>query len=190
MKNNFALIAASSLGAIAVFLFAAFLRWGGLNFSIKPAEILNVLSPLILTAGFIERAVEVLVSPWRDTGATKLQKALDAAKAAAPPDPVKVQTATDELDEYRGTTQRYAFATSLTLGFATAIAGVRTLWPLLDSTKFGSASVAQQHYFLVVDVILTAALLSGGADGIHSVVNAFTGFFDATAKKTEQAAGS
>jgi hypothetical protein len=183
------LVFTAGCGVIAVTLFAILLRWGGLRFSIKPGEVLNVLSPLILTAGFVERAIEVLISPWRDEGATKLQNALDAAKASVPPDPVKVQVASDELIEYKGTTQRYAFATSLTISLAIGIAGVRTLWPLLDSTKFGSISSSQQNYFLVVDVVLTAALLAGGADGIHSVVEAFTSFFNAGAKRAQQAAG-
>jgi hypothetical protein len=34
-----------------------------------------------------------------------------------------------------------------------------------------------------VDVALSAALLAGGADGIHSVMNAITSFFDNTAEK-------
>lgn len=183
------LVSTAIFGVVAITLFAIFLRWGGLSFSIKPTEVLNVLSPLILTAGFVERAVEVLISPWRDAGANKLQNAVDAAKASVPPDPVKVQTASDELSEYKGTTQQYAFVTSLILGLAIGIAGVRTLWPLLDSTKFVSISLSQQNYFLVVDVVLTAALLAGGADGIHSVVQAFTSFFNASAKKAQQAAG-
>jgi hypothetical protein len=127
------LVFTAGFGVIAVTLFAIFLRCGGLSFSIKPGVVLNVLSPLILTPGFVERAVEVLISPWRDEGATKLQNALDAAKASVPPDPAKIQTANDELIEYKGTTQRYAFATSLTISLAIGIAGVRTLWPLLNS---------------------------------------------------------
>jgi hypothetical protein len=178
----------SGLVCVAVVVFAVFLRWGGISFSIKLTDIMNVLSPLILTAGFIERAVEVLVSPWRDAGATTFQNAVDSAKAATVPDPTRVQQAKDDLTKYKGTTQRYAFATSLTLGLAIGIAGVRSLWPLLDTTKFNSLSTTQQHYFLVADLVLTAALLAGGADGIHSVVEAFTSYFDVSAKKTQQAA--
>jgi hypothetical protein len=182
------LIVATSFVVVSVFFFAAFLRWGGLSFSIKPAEIMNVLSPLVLTAGFVERAVEVIISPLRDTGANKLQNALDTAKAAVPPVAAMIQTANEGLQEYKRTTQRYAFATSLTMSLAIGIAGVRTLWPFLDSVKFGSISPTQQHYFVVVDVVLTVALLAGGADGIHSVVEAFTSFFNASAKKAQQTA--
>lgn len=187
-KPNMPLIATSAIAVLAIGLFAGLARWGGLTFSIQPTQVMNLLSPLILVAGFIERAVEVLVSPWRDAGANGLIKALEVAKAANVADQIK--TASDALDQYKGKTQQYAFAASLTLGLAAAIVGLRTLWPLLDASKFGSASGAQRASFIVFDVVLSAALLAGGADGIHSAVNAFTSFFDASAKKSQQAAQS
>jgi hypothetical protein len=64
---------------------------------------------------------------------------------------------------------------------------VRTLWPFLDAQAisiFKSASAGQRNTFIVLDVVLSAALMTGGTNGIHSVVNAFTRFFDTTAQKT------
>jgi hypothetical protein len=72
------------------------------------------------------------------------------------------------------------------LGWVTGIVGLRALWHLLEASKFGSASTAQRNCFEAVDVVLSALPLAGGADGFHSVVDAFTGFFDATAKKMER----
>jgi hypothetical protein len=46
----------------------------------------------------------------------------------------------------------------------------------------------QRGFFFTVDALLTALLLSGGADGVHSVVNAVTTFFDATATKASNGA--
>jgi hypothetical protein len=40
--------------------------------------------------------------------------------------------------------------------------------------------------FNVVDVVLSAALLAGGANGIHSVVSSITTFFDSNAQKEEE----
>jgi len=40
--------------------------------------------------------------------------------------------------------------------------------------------------FTVFDVILTAALLAGGADGLHAPINAFTSFFDGVASNNVQ----
>lgn len=177
---------AAVVGVAGIAGYALFARWGGLSFSIAPADAMKVMAPLILTAGFIERAVEVLISPWRDARANKLSKNLELAQAATPPVPDKVSDASDALRQYKGKTQQYAFIASLTLGLAAAFVGLRSLWPLLDASKFGSASSTQRNCFEVVDVVLSAVLLAGGADGIHSVVNAFTGYFDATAKKLQQ----
>jgi len=180
-KSKLPLIVTSGIAAVAVGVFGWRAHWDGLSFSIDPTKVLNILSPLILAAGFIERAVEVLVSPWRDAGAGSLQKALDLAQKATPPAPAAILGASDALSQYRGKTQQYAFAISFTLSMATSMVGIRTLFPLLGSTQYGSAT--QHGAFVVVDVVLSAALLSGGADGIHSVVNAFTAYFDSTAQK-------
>jgi hypothetical protein len=193
-----ALIFVICLAVIATAV-AVIVHWPGLNFSIAPTQLMSVLSPLLLAAGFIERAVEVVVSPWRNTGASMLQKAVDVARAAA--DSATLLLASAALDKYKAKTQQIAFATSLTFGFAVSIVGVRTLWPLLapavdpakavdTASKLASVSLHQSTAFTVVDILLTAALLAGGADGIHSVVTAFTSFFDASAKKSGQAAAS
>lgn len=120
-----------------------------------------------------------------------------AAIKARPADPVAnaqnaadLQAASDALDEYRGNTQRYAFAVSLTLSVLVSIAGVRALGNFVDAGKLKDPVFthgSQYLFFLCVDVMLSAALLAGGADGIHSVVNAVTSFFDASADKSSKA---
>jgi hypothetical protein len=188
------LLVSSAMALLAVAFFGAFLKWNGLNFTVKLTDVPGLLAPLAVAATFIERAVEILISPWRDTGANKLQKVLDAIKsrpadsAASEKNATDLQVASDALDEYRGRTQQYAFAVSLTLSMLASISGVRALWPFLNATKFadsGTTSHPQQVFFLCVDVVLSAALLAGGADGIHSVVNAITSFFDATADRAK-----
>jgi hypothetical protein len=188
----------------------AILHWDGLKFSVKGADLMSKISPLILAAAFIERAVEVLISPWRDTDAAKLQTAVNVAKATATasvavagempvgiPEPAAIQTVqakADSLHDYRGKTRLYAFLASFILGFAVALAGLRTLEqmldPSIDLTKLLLTLPRQVGFFYIVDVVLTAALLAGGAAGIHSVVDAFTSFFDASAKKADNAASS
>ena len=100
-----------------------------------------------------------------------------------------MKKASDALDDYRGETQRYAFTVSLTLSIFVAIAGVRALGPFAETAKLKDPKITSdgQHvFFLCVDVVLSSALLAGGADGIHSIVNAVTTFFDSTANKTKQ----
>ena len=204
-------------GIVATYIF----HWNGIQFSVQASQLMTKISPLILAAAFIERAVEVLISPWRDTDAAKLQTAVNVAKANAvtvvagaapaavaaavgvPPaagaapvvvvtDPAAIQTVqakADDLHDYRGTTRLYAFLASLILGFAVALAGLRTLQQMLDpSVDLSKLLPRQIGFFYIVDVVLTATLLAGGAAGIHSVVDAFTSFFDASATKSNNSA--
>jgi hypothetical protein len=171
-------------------LFGTALRWTGLSLSVSPDKIVGLLAPLAFAAAVIERGVEILISPWRDAGANKLSKAI-AVIQARPADPVRaaqnaadLQAAMDELDQYKGVTQQYAFAVSLVLSVLVSISGVRALWPFVDPAAFKAADASQRGFFLSVDVAISAFLLSGGADGLHSVMNAITSFFDASAKKS------
>ena len=155
-----------------------------------PGDVLNRLTPLILTAGFIERAIEVLISPWRDPEANRHATAIAAAKAAPEPDDQaraqKIQTvvdATDSLTVYSGLTKRYAFITGLSLGLIASLAGVSALSPFLAKDALNNLLPAQHALFSGFDIVLTAALLAGGADGLHSVISAFTSFFGATAQR-------
>jgi hypothetical protein len=166
------------------------LYWQGLKMSVSVATLAGLLAPVAFAATVIERAVEILISPWRDTGASKLQKAL-AAIRGRPAEIAKdadLQAASEALDDYRGVTQQYAFAISLLLSLLVSISGVRALQPFLTDNALKVVATDQRGFFYTVDVLLPALLLSGGADGVHSIVNAVTTFFDATATKASNAA--
>jgi hypothetical protein len=189
-RKNWPLFGSVGVALLGVIIFLGFLRWDGLSFTVKLENLTSLLAPIAFAATVIERAVEILVSPWRDAEANKLEKAVAAIKARpassdATQNAVDLKTASDALDEYRGDTQRYAFAVSLTLSVLVSIAGVRSLGPFVDATKLKDVNPAQHLFFLGIDVTLSAALLAGGADGIHSVVNAITSFFNATADKAK-----
>ena len=190
--NQITLLA--EIGVIAAALIAlGWLKTQAVAFAnIGAGDVVNRLTPLILTAGFIERAIEVLISPWRDTEANRQATAIAAAKAAPEPDDQakaqKVQTvadATDSLNVYTGATQRYAFITGLTLGLIASLAGISVFMPFLANGKdaLNALPAAQHALFAGFDIVLTAALLAGGADGLHSVISAFTSFFGATAQR-------
>ena len=94
LKNG-PLVLAIALALLAVAVFGVFLKWNGLNFTIKPTDVLGLLAPLAVAATFIERAVEILISPWRDTGANKLAKVLEVVKARVADAVANAQNATD-----------------------------------------------------------------------------------------------
>ena len=68
--------------------------------------------------------------------------------------------------------------------------GVRALWPFVDHVSFEKLGSHQQCMFLVLDVVLFAALLDVWSDGIHSLINSFTTFLDTTAQKAQQSANT
>jgi hypothetical protein len=171
-------------------VFAFGQEWDGVVLSLKITDLVTKMSPLILASTFIERAVEILISPWRDTQAAQLAGAVTAIKGrvvdASDPNAIAqlakntedLQAANAALDEYRGETQRYAFTVGLLLSFCAAAVGVRALFPFLESGTFPkTVSVMQQAYFRNYDVLITTALLAGGADGMHAIISSITGFF-------------
>jgi len=184
-RKNWPLWVSVGVLVLAVVVFRVFMNWDALVLTVPIPNLAGLLAPLVFASAVVERAVEILVSPWRDADAGKLEKALAALKADPNSTPAALKSASDALDEYRGQTQRYAFGVSLTISAFVALAGVRALGPFADAAKLNDPKItsgAQHLFFLCVDVALSAALLAGGADGIHSVVNAVTTFFDSTTK--------
>jgi len=192
-KQWVVLIIAFGIFAAGIILFGIHAMWWGLNITIQPQNVLNILAPLLLTAGFIERAVEVVITPWRDQGAN--EKKAELAKANAGSDQAAKDSANTALNDYVSETTRYAFIVAFMFGLAAAMVGVRALWPFLSAdaqamATFKSVTTGQQNTFIVLDVVLSAALMAGGADGIHSVITAFTSFFDASSQKSQNSAKS
>jgi hypothetical protein len=176
--------------ALGIFIFAVFANWWGININVQPQTIANILAPLLLTSAFIERAVEVFITPWRDPEFDKLEANLKAVSADQSATPAQRNDATEKLNDYVADTTRYAFVISLFFGVVAAMVGIRALWPFLDPQSmkvFSQAPLGQKNTFIVLDILLSAALMAGGANGIHSVISAFTSFFDASAQKSQAA---
>ncbi|MGA2039863.1 MAG: hypothetical protein ABSH42_11340 [Bryobacteraceae bacterium] len=197
VKKNWPLLISGAIALAGVIVFRVWLNWDALGLTVRLQDLSGLLAPLAFAAAVIERAVEILVSPWRDAGASKLERAVTAIQTRTAGDPagdkqdaMDLKAASDAIDEYRGDTQRYAFAVSLTLSVLVSMAGVRALGNFIDANKLKDpvfTHSAQYLFFLGVDVVLSAALLAGGADGIHSIVNAVTSFFDRTTEAKPQA---
>jgi hypothetical protein len=207
---------------VGILVFAVIAKWDALPLNLDPKNIVGLLGPITLAAAFIERAVEVVISPWRDPDASHLVNKLDQAKkhaaltaltatvtsaaaTAAALDPAIKQAAQDSTDaahqatanasladaaitSYRGVTKQYAYAISLLLGMFVAYCGVRGLANLCGTNAFNNIHNGQRLMFNIVDVVLTAAVLAGGANGIHSIVNVVTTFADVTSDKNKQSA--
>lgn len=152
------------------------LRPDGISFrAMGPTEVAPLLTPVFVTAAFMERAVEVFVSVWRGETATELAFARDAASES------QRAGAEHALAAYKCESQRLAFKGAFIGGLVLAIAGVRGLTPFLASDAHPS------WLFTACDVVLTALVLSGGAEGIHRFVSVITEFLDSTRGRIQSA---
>jgi hypothetical protein len=159
-------------------------NWNGIAFvKVDASNIVGYLTPLLITAALIERAVEVVITPWRDPDAddksSKVAAAAAQVKAGVDDAQASLDTNTGDLNRYKGRTRQYAYAIAVALSVSAVTAGVRTLWPLLDTSKVVPPP-EQLNFFRWFDMVLTALLLAGGAAGLHAPVSAFTSFFEKT----------
>lgn len=137
-----------------------------------------VLAPLVAVAAFIERAVEVILTPLRGDTADRMQAEVTAATAAGQ----DAAALKKRLHDFKLGTRRYAFLLAVSLGIIASLLGVRGLENLVsDSTPLSAPAKG-------FDVVLTGLLLGGGADGIHKPVKAFTDYMNMISKKSQAAA--
>jgi hypothetical protein len=149
------------------------------------ADYMNLLAPLVLISLFIERALEVFLTVWRGPGSSKKELALKQSKSQPNMQLDSVHDKEDDLLDHKNHTQRLAFMASVILGVIISAMGIRALELFVDADAFAELHDFQRVLFQIVDVLITGALLGGGADGIHKIVSAFTTFMDKTKTKAE-----
>jgi hypothetical protein len=149
-------------------------------------EIIGNLTALFLISVFLERALEVFLTSWRDGGRRKLEHeiahAVAEAKAAPSAEAERlVRQARHALHLYKAQTARASLICGLVAGAVIALAGARALSPLLGALP--PAGSPQLLVVTIVDVVITAGLIGGGSDGIHKLVSVITDYLDATRDK-------
>ena len=104
-------------------------------------EFVQLFTPLFLAALFVERAVEVFITSWRDLASVRLRVAQKQAKlavTASEGSPAAagaqdaVVAAQGGLADYQAETRRWAFAGSVFLGVIVAGLGVRAFGLFVD----------------------------------------------------------
>ena len=150
---------------------------------ISPTLIVGMLMPLGMVALFMERALEVLLTPWRRQAVDHYECQMKSAHAAGAP----TEDLAQKLTSHRAETRELAFLTGLALGTIVSAAGVRSLQPLIDIQQFTGLSLLQRNALTGIDVVMTASLLAGGSDGLHKMVSIFTTYFDRTKERVKEA---
>lgn len=95
------------------------------------------------------------------------------------------------LANYRAETARWALTINLILGILVAAVAARSLGPMfdwtgcLDGQTEGCAAVTPSSWFTLVDILITGALLGGGADGLNKIISVFTAYAEEAKSKVQ-----
>jgi len=149
----------------------------------KSDDVTRLFTQLILVALVIERALEVVLTPWRAPAAEKMATSVSHLTQMAKEGQAEGQQLQEsrlKLTDFKTETQQIAFRASFVLGVIVSLAGIRVLAPLVEPRAFHDLPYAQQVTFNTLDVFLTGALLSGGADGLHQVLSLFLDYVGKT----------
>lgn len=208
-------IIVASFAAIA-WIYGTGVKYDTLKFvSVTYDSVVELLTPILLLALFVERTLEVFVASGRkleragidlELASAKLKRAqldkevekltqlmaadefakqeeearrkiIERCKEITEKEVGKADTAVNEaegkVDEYRSETRVITFAFGTALGILIALAGVRAVGPLVDYQP-ANWSTLQLILFHGIDVVLTGALLAGGASGFSQVLTVFS----------------
>jgi hypothetical protein len=172
---------------VALAVGASIAMWPSLNFvKISTAEFASRFSILVFFSLLIERTVEILMSIWRSEEANRLEAAVQrlVANKTPPTDPTFV-AAQESLINYKAETMQWTIPIGFALGLVVSAFGVRALSQFIEVTSPWSTALSegQRWWFNVSDIIFTGALLAGGADPIHKLLDLYRKFVEASAAK-------
>jgi hypothetical protein len=161
--------------AVAVALNPRYIRFQELS----EEQVLKLLTYLTVVGLFVERAAQVIVM-LKDGGAkadtsTRIKAHRKGVTVLSQQDLQKLVDKAAEDSKNRAVLS--ATATFL-LGLFVAFVGVRCLRPLFDPLAFDDlGNVLQVRLFGVADILITGALIGGGAAGIHHMSEFVVGAF-------------
>jgi hypothetical protein len=91
------------------------------------------------------------------------------------------------IDEYKNTTRSYTLWSALFLGIIISLIGVRGIGPFFPSV---SGNNWESNWFKSIDIFLTGAVIAGGSDAIHKVLQVITTFMEAIATSNKAVAAA
>lgn len=84
---------------------------------------------------------------------------------------------------YRAQTRRLAAWIGIVIGILTAAVGFRILYNLVDVEAIqptGRVAGAQYRWFVIIDTLLTGAVLAGGSKAVHEVFNLYSAVMESS----------
>jgi hypothetical protein len=83
-----------------------------------------------------------------------------------------------DLAIYTGNTKILSMIYAFTMGIIASALGIRVLEPLVDPIVFKQLQGFHKSIFYGFDVLITGALLGGGSNGIHKILDMFLSWSD------------
>lgn len=129
------------------------------------------------------------------SSAGQSNKALAAKTIAVNNADAQTVAKSDTLATYKSETGNQATIATVSLGLVIALCGIQVLSVFLENSALVSCkngttgsciSSFQYALFMGVDIIITAAVLGGGADGIHKITSVFTNYSDKTKLRIQE----
>ena len=164
---------------------------------LRPSVVQNVLQQLtilIVVALFLERALEVYKLSYFslekerlaadvDTCQTALQSLIAETEGLLNSDGVqatrlRLLNAEDRLRVYVNGMRQSLLLAAIVFGLLIGLVGVRSLEGAFDfPPPISTVEIFRFYLFRVLDVILTAGLIAGGSEGIHTIIKKLSNFF-------------
>ncbi len=187
------------LFALVIIFFGASIKTNRIlfhdNLQQRAIDLLTNLGVLILV---LERTLEIYASIWfrkdripLDESVSKADALVDIeVKKSAVPEKVdepklekaldQRKTASEKLKEYKQKTMTYTIWVSFFAGIIISIAGFRVLDSLFISDNITGI---QLRIYTYADILLTAGILAGGSNGMHSLSTTLGAFFDSSKER-------
>lgn len=172
-------VALAAMGVLLLYALWQAVDYQTLEFDPEGLQNLGmVLAPLVAVAAFIERTVEVVLTPTRGDTAGKLRHDLEKKKEAG----ADIADLQKQLRNYSLGTRRYAFLLAVGLGLVASMLGLRALENLVVTSPDDPLAPAVRRF----DMLLTGLVVGGGADGIHKPVKAFTDYMEMISRNAKK----
>ncbi|MCD6162933.1 MAG: hypothetical protein J7K40_11040 [candidate division Zixibacteria bacterium] len=144
-------------------------------------KILALMIALLLISLFLERTIEVIIKVFMGKRKQELVSIINLEKQKArlkqgvgdaPATDIQIE-ATQEMKMHINNTKRLALLIGFILGISISALGIRTLQQIINQDVFITAGNLQRSLFVGMDTLITGALLGGGSNGIHKILDAF-----------------
>ena len=154
--------------------------WPPLKFvKMSGSDFVSRLSVLLFFSLLIERTVEIVMSIWRSEKSNTLESELRVALKARSSF-INFYPARANLIQYLAETLQWGMPVSFAMCLLLSALGVRALSQFFDQEIL----LEPQRWWLnFSDIVFTGALLAGGADPIHKILDLYRKFVESSAAK-------